>query len=385
MHNSKQPIHATTRAVQDALARFAIEGAWREYNGLYLERLRSFLSQSLEREHVRLCCTGTFAVELAIRSLQLEPNEEVVLAGYDFPGNVRAIQDSGSIVCLCDVAKGNWVPTVEQLEAAVGPNTRAIVVSHLHGSIAPMESICSWAKQKSLIVIEDACQAHGATVDGKPAGAWGDLSVLSFGGSKLIASGRGGAVVTNNSRFAQRMTIYCERGNDSFALSELQAAVILPQYKYLTIDHGLRLTAAMDLLNHLSQFDWLTLGPLSVQGQPAYYKLGLMLRDSILTLPRVQLTVHNASSEVSAPLATAREYFLQELSVQQIEIGQGFHGFVRRSTNRCRKPVPLTNSLLASHSTLVLHHSHLLDPQTGISSVEHVKKAFDSIHERITR
>ena len=215
MHNSIKPIHATAQAVQNALARFATEGAWRKYNGLYLESLRTYISNSLEREHVRLCCSGTFAVELAIRSLQLEPNEEVILAGYDFPGNFRAIQDSGAIVCLCDVAVGNWVPTVEQLEAAIGPNSRAIVVSHLHGALAPMESICNWAKQKGLCVIEDACQAHGASIDGKPAGAWGDLSALSFGGSKLIASGRGGAVVTNNSRFAQRMTIYCERGNDS--------------------------------------------------------------------------------------------------------------------------------------------------------------------------
>ena len=385
MRNSIKPIHATAQAVQNAFSRFATEGAWRKYNGKYLESLRTYISNSLEREHVRLCCSGTFAVELAIRSLQLEPSEEVILAGYDFPGNFRAIQDSGAIVCLCDVAVGNWVPTVEQLEAAIGPNSRAIVVSHLHGALAPMESICNWAKQKGLCVIEDACQAHGASIDGKPAGAWGDLSALSFGGSKLIASGRGGAVVTNNSRFAQRMTIYCERGNDSFALSELQAAVILPQYEYLPIDHGLRLKAAMELLDHLSQFEWLTLGSLRILEQPAFYKLGLMVRDSILSLPHVQQLVHNASGEVDAPLAAAREYLLQVLSAERIEIGLGFNGFVRRSTNRCRKPVPLGNSLLASQSTLLLHHSHLLDPQTGISSVERVKQAFDSIHERMTR
>ncbi len=385
MHDPIPPIHATAQAVQNALARFATEGAWRKYNGRYLENLRTYISNSLEREHVRLCCSGTFAVELAIRSLQLEQDEEVILAGYDFPGNFRAIQDSGAIVCLCDVAMGNWVPTVEQLEAAVGPNSRAIVVSHLHGALAPMESICNWAKQKGLCVIEDACQSHGASIDGKPAGAWGDLSALSFGGSKLIASGRGGAVVTNNSRLAQRMTIYCERGNDAFALSELQAAVILPQYEYLQIDHGLRFTAAMELLDHLSQFEWLTLGSLRLLELPAFYKLGLMVRDSIFNMPHVQQIVHKDTSESGASLSDARDFLVQELFAKQIEIGNGFNGFVRRSAKRCRKPVPLTNSLLASQSTLVLHHSHLLDPQTGISSVERVKKAFDSLHERLTR
>ena len=243
MHNSIPSIHPTARAVRDALLRFAAEGAWRKYDGPYLASLRSLLAASLDRQHARLCCSGTFAVELAIRSLQLESDAEVLLAAYDFPGNFRAIQDAGARVCLCDVALNNWVPSVEQLDAATGPKTKAMVVSHLHGALAPMQSICDWAKQKGLLVIEDACQAHGATIDGKPAGAWGDLGVLSFGGSKLIASGRGGAVVTNNARFAQRMTIFCERGNDSYALSELQAAVIIPQYDYLTIDHGLRLDA----------------------------------------------------------------------------------------------------------------------------------------------
>ena len=385
MHNSIPSIHPTTRAVQDALARFAAEGAWRKYDGPYLANLRSLLAAKLDREHARLCCSGTFAVELAIRSLQLEPDEEVLLAAYDFPGNFRSIQDAGAIVCLCDVALDNWVPTVEQLEAAAGPKTKAIIVSHLHGSLAPMQSICDWAEQKGFFVIEDACQAHGAFVDGKPAGAWGDLGVLSFGGSKLIASGRGGAVVTSNARFAQRMTIFCERGNDSYALSELQAAVILPQYDYLQIDHGLRLNAATQLLHHLSQFEWLSPGPLKIAEQPAFYKLGLMLHDSILKVPHIQQWVKEGLGTAVSPLSAARESLLQRLSAHQIEIGRGFNGFVRRSANRCRQPVALTNSRIAAEATLVLHHSHLLDPQTGGSTIEYVKAAFATLHQGMMR
>lgn len=378
-------IHPTARAVQDALARFAVEGAWRKYDGPYLASLRSLLAARLDREHVRLCCSGTFAVELAIRSLQLEPHEEVLLAAYDFPGNFRAIQDAGAMVCLCDVASDNWVPTVDQLEAALGPRTKAIVVSHLHGALAPMQSICDWAIQKGLLVIEDACQAHGATVDGKPAGAWGHLGVLSFGGSKLIASGRGGAVVTNSARFAQRMTIFCERGNDSYALSELQAAVILPQYDYLPIDHGLRLNAANNLLHHLSQFEWLSRGPFQRMQPSAFYKLGLMIRDSILKVPRIQQLVNERLGTVVSPLSAAREFIWQKLASHQIEIGPGFNGFVRRSANRCRRPVALTNSRIAAESTLVLHHRHLLDPQTGGSTIELVKSAFDTLHQEMMR
>ena len=306
------------------------------------------------------------------------------MAGYDFPGNFRAIQAAGAAVGLCDVAFDNWVTDVEQIDAAKGPNTRAIVVSHLHGAMAPMASICSWAKQRGILVIEDACQVHGASVDGKPAGAWGDLGVLSFGGSKLIASGRGGAVVTNDARIAQRMTVFCERGNDAFALSELQAAVILPQYEYLAIDHGLRRIAAAAIIAHLSNLEWLSLGPLPGTEQSGFYKLGMMVLDSYLNLARIQEFVEDSVGvPVTLPL-DAREIVLRSLYAHKIEVGPGFKGFVRRSVNRCRQPVPLTNCRAAAERTIVLHHNHLLDLQTGVSTIEQVKAAFDSIQREIT-
>ena len=382
-HNPSVPTHATAQAIREALARVANEGAWQNYEGIYLSGLRSILGKALDREHVRLCCSGTLAVELAIRALKLEPNAEVLLAGYDFPGNFRAIQSAGAAVGLFDVALDSWVPTFEQLEAAIGPNTRAIIISHLHGALAPMDSICGWAEQRGLFVIEDACQVHGAIVDGKPAGAWGDLSVLSFGGSKLVASGRGGAVVTNDARMAQRMTIFCERGNDAFALSELQAAVIIPQYHYLTIDNEKRLAAAKDLIRHLAQFEWLSTGPSNSNGQTAYYKLGLLINDSILDSTHVQQYVHNRASEDETALSVARGCVMRHLSEHPIEIGPGFNGFVRRSASRCRQPTTMNNSRIAADATLVLHHSHLLDPQSGLSTVDRVKEAFEYAHREI--
>ncbi len=383
IRNPNLQYHATAQAVQEALSKFAVEGAWRMYDGPYLADLRSVIAKSLDRKHVRLCCSGTFAVELAIRSLKLEPKAEVLLAGYDFPGNFRSIQEAGAAPGLFDIALENWVPMVEQLESAIGPNTRAVVVSHLHGALAPMAQICQWAKHRGLFVIEDACQAHGARVDGKPAGAWGDLSVLSFGGSKLIASGRGGAVLTNDSRLAQRMTIFCERGNDSFALSELQAAVILPQYHHLAMDHEKRLSEAKNLITHLSPFEWLSVVPLNVANQPAYYKLGIMLKNSILNYNPVQQVLNNGEGAADAVMLAARSFVMQKLSDFQIEIGPGFNGFVRRSATRCRQPIPLINSRVAADATLVLHHSHFLDPQTGTSTIERVKAAFEYVQREI--
>lgn len=378
-------IHPTAQAIRKALARAAIEGAWQTYEGPNLQLLRSVLSTAVDREHVRLCCSGTFAVELAVRALHLQSDAEVILAAYDFPGNFRAIQDAGASVVLCDVAEKDWVPHVTQLEQALGPNTRAIVVSHLHGSLAPMTAICGWARERGILVVEDACQVHGASIDGKPAGAWGDLGIFSFGGSKLIAAGRGGAVVTNDAKFAQRMTVYCERGNDSYALSELQAAVLVPQYEYLARDHLLRLQAAEELIQGLTKYEWLSVVPMTKNLQPAYYKVGIMLRDSLLQYTPVQRFVQNRSSASTSPMMLARDYVLQQLELQQIDCGAGFRGFLRRSSNRCRKVEVLDNSRLAADATIVIHHSHLLDPQTGESSIERVLAAFDTLNLEILR
>ena len=376
--------HSTAHAVQIALADAAAKGAWRMYDGPRLALLRDVMGVFHARKHVRLCCSGTFGVELAVRSLQLPHDAEVLLAGYDFPGNLRAIQDAGAVARLADIAAGIWTPTPELLEQAIGQTTKAVVVSHLHGSLAPMAEICDWAKTRSLLVIEDACQAHGAIVDGRPAGSWGDVSVISFGGSKLIAAGRGGAVMTNDARLAQRMTIFCERGNDSFALSELQAAAILPQYEFLAQDHAIRAKGATLLAKHLARLNWIDFTPDRIHDANAYYKFGLLLNERLLASTRVQQVVKDMREVgVRSAMETAREWVLRRLADQGVEVGPGFRGFARRSTSRCKQMVPIPNSRRASEATMVLHHSHLLNPHTGETSIDRVVAAFESINQEL--
>jgi perosamine synthetase len=278
----------------------------------------------------------------------------------------------------------------------------------LHGRMAPMAKICQWAKTRDLRVIEDACQVHGATVDGRPAGSWGDVSVLSFGGSKMLAAGRGGAVLTNSSRLAQRMTVFCERGNDAYAMSELQSAALIPQLERLEIDHRLRLQAANALLQETSKYTWLTPIANANADEPAFYKVGFLLDVSVLESASVQqfvqrlpvvdeVTRPSVQDSLSSPLQTdgrvesaarltvARAWVLSEFDRLGIQMGAGFKGFMRRSDSRCRKPVALTESQRAAEATMVLHHVHLLDPQTGFNTIDLVVEAFQIIDREIVR
>ena len=89
----------------------------------------------------------------------------------------------GAKPVLVEVAPGNWNLDPEQLEAAITPQTRAVLCSHLHGGVVPMSEVMAIAARHDVKVVEDAAQAPGATVQGKPAGTWGHIGTMSFGGA----------------------------------------------------------------------------------------------------------------------------------------------------------------------------------------------------------
>src|SRR5262249_4830481 len=152
----------------------------------------------------------------------------------------------------------------------------AILVSHLHGGLVPMREVMEVARAREIAVIEDAAQCPGATVQGRLAGTWGDAGVLSFGGSKLLTAGRGGAILTAQRTIAQRARIWQMRGNLVAPLSELQAAVLRPQLALLDENNRTRASRVAILREALRDVPGLRLFEAHLeQSQPAYYKVGL--------------------------------------------------------------------------------------------------------------
>ncbi|XZE18673.1 DegT/DnrJ/EryC1/StrS family aminotransferase [Pirellulaceae bacterium SH449] len=353
---------STNRAISRSLAQTLDDGTWRSYEGPKTEQLKKWISESHNAEHVRLCSSGTFAVELALRGFKLKADDEVILSSYDYPGNFRSIEDCGAKIVLCEpAANKGWVLTTDVLNAVATPQCRGLVVSHLHGQLAPMKSIMNWASERGIWVVEDACQVHGATVDGKPAGSWGHMGVFSFGGSKLVSAGRGGVVITNDSLFAQRMGVYCDRGNNAFPFSEVQAALVLPQYEGLANDHKARLGAAERILHRASSCPWLQIpepycSPDREGNSPAFYKLGLLIKG-----------LEHASSDVAqAEISNGlRDRMLRAMLEKGLEVGPGFRGFASRSPKRYRAIGPLHQCEDLAARTILLHHSMLVDPESG--------------------
>ncbi|MEO8494665.1 MAG: DegT/DnrJ/EryC1/StrS family aminotransferase [Planctomycetota bacterium] len=346
-------------SVRQALEAAFADGSWGRYYGPHVERLESRLAEYHGVPFALTCCSGTFAVELALRALKVNPDDEVILAGYDFSGNFRSIESIGARPVLIDIDPRTSSLDVAMVEQAIGPATRAIVVSHLHGGLAPMQSLREIADRRELQIVEDACQTPGGRVEGRRGGMWGDVGVLSFGGSKLLTAGRGGAILTAQQAVYQRAKSFCEQGNNAFPLSELQATVLLPQLEQLDARNATRQKNAEYLIEQLRELDGLSPIDKTPPGSAAsYFKLAWLFDAGNWTVNR--------------------ERFIAAMQAEGVAIDVGFRGFSRRGSRRCRRASVLTNSERATESTVLLHHPVLLERQ---STIERVASAFRKVHQ----
>ena len=322
------------------------DGDWGAYHGRYTSQLLTQLQQRLSVDHALLCCSGTVAVELALRGVGVSEGDEVILAAYDFPGNFRAIEAIGATPVLVDVQTGGWVIEPSHIAEALSEKTKAILVSHLHGQITDIPKIKSIvdAAGYTIPIVEDACQSPGGVWLDQPLGTLGDVGVFSFGGSKLLSAGRGGAVVTNDDSIAQRIKVFSERGNDSFPLSQLQAAALLPQLEQLEAFTQQRFEAAQFLCERINQIQGLTTLNLTTDQESTEPTVNAIYKIPI----RVDVNFINIETLVAG------------LQANGLPVGTGFRGFYRRSKRRCRKSVELTNSTIAAEQTLLISHPVLL-------------------------
>lgn len=326
------------------------DGSWGKYQGGHVERLEERLGEYHGVPFAVACGSGTFAVELALRALKVGPGDEVVLAAYDYPGNFLCVHAVGATPVLVDVDPDNWNLNPLNLEAAFGPATRAMIVSHLHGGVVPMREVMEIAAARRLPVIEDAAQQPGAVIQGRTAGTWGDVGILSFGGSKLLSAGRGGALLTRHADVAQRARTFQHRGNVLCPLSELQAAVLLPQLDKLDARNAHRAANVRRLTESLQDMPGLRPFVNPCDAAPCYHKLGWQYDADSFGLPR--------------------DRFVAALRAEGIAFDEGFRALhVGRSPNRFRAAGELREAEQAHHGTLVLHHPVLLGGATEIEEV----------------
>lgn len=345
--------------VEEASARAMRDGSWGRYHGPNCRKLAEDLATFHSAEQVQLCSSGTVAVELALRGAKVEPGDEVLLAAYDFKANFQNVLAIGATPVLVDLDPKTWQLNPELLKEACSQKTKAIIASHLHGGLVDMKAVCEFAAERNIIVIEDACQATGAMVGSRRAGMTGDVGVLSFGGSKLLTAGRGGAVLTSRTDIAQRIRLYTQRGNDAYPLSELQSAVLLPQLAQLDERNATRLENARCLAAEIDGrgLPLIPISPLDEDAADgtAFYKCGF------------QYTAESLS----------RDRLCSALRIDGVALDPGFRGLHRiHSRRRFRLVGELPEADRADEACVMLHHPVLLE---GEQSIERVVTAIERV------
>lgn len=337
-------------------------GDWGRYHGEHVAALEAELAAFHRIPYVLTCASGTLAVECGLRALRVGPGDEVILAAYDYESNFLTVHALGARPVLVDVDPRTWQLDPARLEEAFSPQTKAVVCSHLHGGRVDMAAIVAVCRERGVGVIEDAAQAAGALVGGRPAGTTGDVGTLSFGGSKLLTAGRGGAVLFHDPHLYQRARVWLHRGVQAWApLSELQAAVLRPQLRRLaerTAHRAANVAALLEALAGVPGLEPLCGPPPWPDGPPAFYKLGFRYDPAAFGL--------------------SRDLFVRALRAEGVACDVGFRAWhIGRSPSRFRAAGDLTHATAAHHHCVVLHHPVLgLDVSAVAEVAEAVHKTY---------
>jgi dTDP-4-amino-4,6-dideoxygalactose transaminase len=209
--------------------------------GPMVERLEGLFAAMAGTPHAVAVSSGTVALDAALEVLSIGPGDEVITSPFTFVATLNAILRRGATARFADIT-GDYVIDPASVAALVSGNTRALLPVHLYGLMADMERIGEVADGRGLAIVEDAAQAHGATLHGRAAGSFG-IGCFSLYATKNVTSGEGGVVTTTDPDLAQRIRLLRNQGmrgrydyaavGHNWRMTDLAAALAIPQMERL--------------------------------------------------------------------------------------------------------------------------------------------------------
>lgn len=183
-----------------------IKTGWISSQGSYVTRFEKEFANYIGVKYATTVSNGTTALHLACRLLDIGPGDEVILPDLTIISCINAVWYTGATPVLVDIDPETFTMNPDLIEEKITKKTKAIMPVHLYGHPVDMDPIIKLAKKYRLKIIEDAAEAHGAEYKGRKCGSMGDIGVFSFYPNKLITSGEGGMVVTNNEKIYNHAT-----------------------------------------------------------------------------------------------------------------------------------------------------------------------------------
>lgn len=215
----------------------AVRSGWVSSIGEFIGRFEKGIADLCEVNHAVAVSNGTVALHLTLVSLGIGPGDEVIVPSLTFAATAAAVIHAGATPVFVDSESDTYNMDPQAVEAAMTNRTKAIIPVHLYGHPADMDAMRRIVRGRNCIVIEDAAEAHGALYHRKKVGSIGKAGTFSFYGNKLLTTGEGGAVVTNDGKLAKRLRFLKDHAMDpkrrywhpeigfNFRMTNIQAAL----------------------------------------------------------------------------------------------------------------------------------------------------------------
>lgn len=273
---------------------------WISSHGKFIQKFEESFAKFCGVKHAVACCNGTAAIHLALESHKIGSGDEVIIPSFTMIATANAVVYSGARPVLVDSEKGTWNIDPKKIGEKITPKTKAIMPVHIYGHPCDMDAINKIAKKHGLLVIEDAAEAHGAEYKGKRTGSLGDSAAFSFYSNKIISTGEGGMIVTDDKEVAQRAALlrnhafteprfkHFELGFN-YRMTNIQAAIGFAQMEHADELVNARIKNAHLYNKLLGKAKWINPPVCRPYAKNVYWMYGITIDESFrLSVPQIR-------------------------------------------------------------------------------------------------
>lgn len=270
-----------------------IKTGWISSAGSYLKEFEGQFAKRFGVKHAITTTNGTASLHLALAALNIAKGDEVILPSHTMMASAAAVVYTGATPVLVDVERDTWNMDVAQVEGKITKKTKAIMPVHIYGQSVDMDPLLKLAQKHNLYIVEDAAESTGGEYKGRLTGTIGDFGCFSFYANKIITTGEGGIVLTNNDQLANHARLLKDMAHSpkqrflheeigfNYRMTNMQAALGLAQLEEL--DKYLETKTWMAGLYNklLSELDGITLPVEKPWAKNVYWMYGILLEDSL--------------------------------------------------------------------------------------------------------
>lgn len=267
-----------------------MESGWISSAGKYVELFENNFAEFCGVRHAIACCNGTVALHLALLALGVQTGDEVIVPTLTFVATPNSVTYCGAKPVFVDSESETWNLDPKQVEAKITPRTKGIIAVHLYGHPARMNELQDIAQRHNLFLLEDAAEAHGAICNEKVVGSIGNAAAFSFYANKIITTGEGGMVVTDDEKLAARARLLRGQGMDlnrrywhpiigyNYRMMNLPAAIGLAQLEKIQQQIELRKNIAELYRERLGEMPGIIFQPEQVWAKHVYWMFSIVLQ-----------------------------------------------------------------------------------------------------------